>query len=96
MWFHILPGELGKFGDSISPSFATAVEDSLPGVSHARVLKSKGFYCLYETRGTRAGSRQDAEKRGLRSRPALRRVQLRIHSDFLRNLQYRKTTFAKI
>ena len=36
MWFHILSSELEKLGDSISPSFVTAVEDSLPGESHAR------------------------------------------------------------
>ena len=34
MWFHILSGELRKLGDSVSPSIANAVKDSLPGESH--------------------------------------------------------------
>ena len=61
-----------------------------PTPENCRVM---GFHCLYETKGTRAGSR-NAQENSLRSRQALQQVQLRIHSEFLRNLKCGELTFC--
>ena len=85
-------------GSSLTAHFLqasrTAVKDSLPCVSHAWVLYSKGFHCLKETKG-RAVEVGTGPGNSLRSGAALQQVQLRNHSDFLRHLKCGETTCTK-
>jgi len=46
MGFRVPLSEPGKLDDSIFPSFASAVKDSLPCESHDRILQSKDFHCF--------------------------------------------------